>query len=80
MFLMLWKGVYSAECIVFAALIIIWNAGILSTSQALAGFSNSGMLAVGTLFVVVKGASMQLELIHVQRWCKKDRMHFLSAH
>jgi hypothetical protein len=55
MFLALYKGYYSAEVVVLMALIIIWNAEIIDTKQALAGFSNSGMLAVGVLFVVVKG-------------------------
>ncbi len=55
MFAALWKGVYSSECVVFFALVVIWNTEIISTKQALAGFSNEGMLAVGVLFVVVKG-------------------------
>lgn len=32
-----------------------WKMGVLSTERALAGFSNSGMLTVGVLFVVVAG-------------------------
>lgn len=34
---------------------LVWNAGIISTDDALSGFNNPGVLAVGSLFVVIKG-------------------------
>ena len=34
---------------------LVWNAGIVSTEDALSGYSNPGVLAVGSLFVVIKG-------------------------
>lgn len=40
---------------VFLALVLVWNVGIVSTEDALSGFSNPGVLAVGSLFVVIKG-------------------------
>lgn len=40
---------------VFLALVLVWNAGTISTEDALSGFSNPGVLAVGSLFVVIKG-------------------------
>ncbi len=40
---------------VFLALVLVWNAGTVSTEDALSGFSNPGVLAVGSLFVVIKG-------------------------
>lgn len=36
-------------------LVLVWNVGLVDTTEALSGFSNSGMLAVGALFVVIKG-------------------------
>lgn len=39
----------------FLALVLVWNAGIVSTDDALSGFNNAGVLAVGSLFVVIKG-------------------------
>lgn len=39
----------------FLALVFVWNAGIISTQDALSGFNNPGVLAVGSLFVVIKG-------------------------
>jgi Na+/H+ antiporter NhaD/arsenite permease-like protein len=36
-------------------MVIIWNAGLITMKDALGGFSNSGLLAVGVLFVVVQG-------------------------
>lgn len=40
---------------VFLALVLVWNMGVVSTSDALSGFNNPGVLAVGSLFVVIKG-------------------------
>ena len=37
----------------FLSLLVVWNAGIISTAEALSGFSNPGVLAIGALFVVV---------------------------
>lgn len=34
---------------------LVWNAGIITTEDALSGFNNAGVLAVGSLFVVIKG-------------------------
>lgn len=39
----------------FVCLVLVWNVGLVSTTEALSGFSNTGMLAVGALFVVIKG-------------------------
>jgi hypothetical protein len=38
-----------------AGMVILWNAGLITMKDALSGFSNSGLLAVGVLFVVVQG-------------------------
>ena len=40
---------------VFLCLVLVWNVGLVGTTEALSGFSNAGMLAVGALFVVIKG-------------------------
>lgn len=45
----------SPDVIMFAALCIVWNLGILTNLDALAGFSNSSLVVVGSMFVVVKG-------------------------
>lgn len=39
----------------FLALVLVWNAGVVSTEDALSGFNNPGVLAVGSLFIVIKG-------------------------
>ena len=39
----------------FLALVLVWNVGTISTEDALSGFNNPGVLAVGSLFVVIKG-------------------------
>jgi len=36
-------------------MVILWNADLITMKDALGGFSNSGLLAVGVLFVVVQG-------------------------
>lgn len=54
MFVALFFEVRSPEMIVFTSLIIVWTAGVISTQDALSGFSNEGMITVGALFIVVK--------------------------
>ncbi len=39
----------------FLALLFVWIPGIITTENALQGFSNEGMLTVGVLFVVIEG-------------------------
>lgn len=41
--------------ILFSALIVLMAAGIISSKESLAGFSNKGMLTVGVLFLVSEG-------------------------
>jgi hypothetical protein len=36
------RGFKSPDIVMFLALIIVWNVGIINTKDALAGFSNSG--------------------------------------
>ena len=55
MFAILIAKLLTPETVVFIAMLFCWYAGILSLNDALSGFSNSGLLAVGALFVVVKG-------------------------
>eukprot|EP00903_Cladosiphon_okamuranus_P007703 g7465.t1 len=53
LFFALCRGWYTPEVVVFLSLVVVWNAGIISTAEALSGFSNPGVLAIGALFVVV---------------------------
>ncbi|CAB1100942.1 unnamed protein product [Ectocarpus sp. CCAP 1310/34] len=53
LFFALCRGWYSSEVVVFLSLLVVWNAGIISTAEALSGFNNPGVLAIGALFVVV---------------------------
>lgn len=48
-----WKNLQHAQ--VFLALVLVWNVGTITTDEALSGFNNPGVLAVGSLFVVIKG-------------------------
>lgn len=43
------------EMVFLGALAVLYMTGILDTDQALAGFSNSGMVTVGVLYIVVSG-------------------------
>ncbi len=38
----------------FLALLFVWIPGVITTDDALSGFSNNGMLTVGVLFVIVQ--------------------------
>lgn len=44
-----------AEIVFLGAIAVLYLSGILSTSQALSGFSNDGMITVGVLYFVVTG-------------------------
>lgn len=44
-----WLG---ADLVVFAALLVLWSAGVITEREALAGFSNGQMITVAMLFVV----------------------------
>ncbi len=46
--------VYKASVIMFGALLAFYFAGILDIEEALSGFSNQGMLAIGVLFIVAR--------------------------
>lgn len=37
------------------ALVIVWNIGALTLEQAISGFSDSSVISVGALFIVIKG-------------------------
>ena len=52
-FLLLVLNVASAEIVALVGLAVLLFTGVLSTSQALAGFANEGMLTVAVLYVVV---------------------------
>jgi len=43
------------EVVMFLALCIVWNVGIINNKQALEGFSNDSLVVVGAMFMVVKG-------------------------
>lgn len=47
------RETWTVETQVFLSLLVVWNVGIVSTTEALSGFNNPGVLAIGALFVVV---------------------------
>eukprot|EP00286_Rhodomonas_abbreviata_P017859 CAMPEP_0181322670 /NCGR_PEP_ID=MMETSP1101-20121128/19352_1 /TAXON_ID=46948 /ORGANISM="Rhodomonas abbreviata, Strain Caron Lab Isolate" /LENGTH=321 /DNA_ID=CAMNT_0023430599 /DNA_START=261 /DNA_END=1222 /DNA_ORIENTATION=- len=54
LFLALVRGWKTPDMVAFMALCMVWNVGIIDTQDAISGFTNSGVLAVGVLFVVVQ--------------------------
>lgn len=48
-------NIYTPEVVLLAALIILWNIGIVTTQEALSGFSNSGLITVAALLIVARG-------------------------
>ena len=55
MFIALAKEFLSTEAVMFAALCALWTKGVVSTGEALSGFSNPQVIAVALLFVVSAG-------------------------
>jgi len=44
---------YNDSLVIFMAFIFLWNVIEMSSNDALSGFSNSGMITVGSLFIDV---------------------------
>ena len=44
----------SPEQIMLGTLVVLWNLGIVSTTDALGGFSNTGLISIGSLFIVMQ--------------------------
>jgi len=51
---LLFLEVGSPEQIMLGALVVLWNMGIVSTADALDGFSNTGLISIGALFIVMQ--------------------------
>ncbi len=49
------KEIFEPEITIFSALLLLTLGGVIDVKEALVGFSNSGMLTVGFLFVVADG-------------------------
>ena len=47
----------SAEVIFLSELVIFWNCGIINENEALEGFSNRGLVAIGSLYIIVSPLS-----------------------
>ena len=46
---------YTPEVVLLAALVLLWNIGIISTQDALSGFSNSGLITIAALLIAARG-------------------------
>ena len=55
MLIAMFYEVWTPSLVMITALMIVWNCSIITTEDALSGFSNEGMITVGCLFVVVQG-------------------------
>jgi len=51
---LLFLEVGSPEQVMLGALVVLWNLGIVSTPDALDGFSNTGLISIGALFIVMQ--------------------------
>ena len=51
---LLFLEVGSPEQIMLGTLVVLWNMGIVSTPDALDGFSNTGLISIGALFIVMQ--------------------------
>ncbi len=67
MFIALLKEVLGPDIIMFTALTVLWAAGVISTAEATAGFSNPQVLTVALLFVVAAAVQATGALRALQR-------------
>lgn len=68
----------SAEVVFFVQLIFFWNLNIIDTEEALSGFSNRGLVAIGALYIIVHPLSNNEYLNKLFRWILKDKNLRLS--
>nr|MBR2110408.1 SLC13/DASS family transporter [Alistipes sp.] len=54
--------------LLFSVVVIFMSAGILTPTEALAGFSNKGMITVGLLFLVSEGVRRSDALGAIMKW------------
>lgn len=57
------------DVVLLGALAVVWNLGIVDTKDAIAGFSNSSLITVGALFIVVEGVDKAKLVDKVARKC-----------
>ncbi|UCE05600.1 MAG: hypothetical protein JSW07_18675 [bacterium] len=48
------KEIFEPDLVVFSALILLTVGKVINVNEALVGFSNSGMLSVGFLFIIAE--------------------------
>lgn len=54
--------------VLFSGVVFFMCTGILSPHEALAGFSNEGMITVGLLFLISEGVRRSDALGHLVKW------------
>lgn len=59
------KELFEPDVVVFSALLLLAIGGVVDSKEALAGFSNSGMLTVGFLFIVAESMKQTGILNHL---------------
>jgi len=57
------------DIVLLGALAVVWNLGIIETKDAILGFSNSSLITVGALFIVVEGVDKAKVVDKVARKC-----------
>lgn len=63
----------STEVVFLIELILFWNLNIITTEEALTGFSNKGLIAIGALYIVVYPLSNNLYLNDLFRFILKGK-------
>ncbi len=72
---MLLKEKMRAGILLFSVVVILLVCGIITPSEALAGFSNKGMITVALLFLVSEGVRRSDALGEVMKWIFPSREH-----
>jgi len=54
MFVVLFMEKGAPDQVLLAALVVLWNLGIIDTVESLSGFGNAGLITIGALFIVVQ--------------------------
>jgi len=66
--LLFWE-LWPPYAVMLGALAVVWNLGILSSAQAVSGFSNPALVSLGALYVVSKGVDRARLIDRIARAC-----------
>jgi len=73
MLILLYTEVLLPHMTLLLAFIVVWSLGIVTTSDAIKGFSNEALVTVGSLFIVVKAVDRAQVVGRISQYCLGEK-------